>query len=562
MSAPDWSPIVSAHWPELCARLGPRLDAFMDAARQKARQHGLQLDAAVARYLNLCFALGPNFEDKAENEWALALLSNQALGDWVKLHQLVRQAASALRRLEGEGARAAAQLERADAAFMDAYDAHGAQTQGSESPLLARLACDVEMLDIHLLDMDWRQEYSLDQGQWSRMPVSAVPRDFRIRAGQAAPRQISVLSHAAGTGPMARVQLRQHMHACCEQDRHPALSLTGPHGLARWHGHAATALSWEAPAQAMAAAPQAQGQAQPQLLLAETQASISLLKTECCGLRDQGTPTGALETWLWCYRADQFLFAFQRSARLQASWPRGPEVLPTAEPSRLRYECDGQALPTRSWAQGLDQDLPQQLLAGLDQLFALWSAGLHEPAMHADLGLFTGQAGLSWGWRESSQGLDAPAWLRVLGQLDLNQSLELELSGELRQGVTRTRVRLTLKGALPWVCALQRDESHSDLMAQLLGAAASWQIGFQIAFDPIAVDEGAMLGTVSGCTGQLSAECGLRPRPQGGGGWQFFMRMQTTPVTVAVLVQDPVLGQTRKTLALLAGAVLLDWSLG
>lgn len=555
MNTPLWSALVTAHWPELSARLGPRLEDFVGAARQKAALHRLQLDAAVARYVNLCFALGPNFEDKADNEWALALLSNEALGDWARLHQLVLRACKELQRLPGDGARAAAQLQRADAAFMDAHDA---LPRAQDASPLARVACDVDVLDIALLEQDWRREYTLAQGQWSRTPVTPLANAWRIKAGEPLPKQLSVLSHAPGSGPLARVQVRQQMHACCNQDLHPRLTLTGPHGLSRWQGYPARALSWEAHAHAGVAAPTALSP----LLLEETQASISLLNAQCCGLRDSGVATGAMETWLWCYPADQYLFAFQRSAQLQAQWPRGGEALEAAEASVCTYERDGLALPTKAWAQGLDQDLGQQLQQGLERLFAQWAAVTENASMRASVALLNGQGALTWGWRESPSGMAEPAWLRVAAQFDLNQHIDLELSGELTLGLTRTRIGLSLKGALPLARSLNRDAPHKDLMETLLALGERWQIGFQIGFDPIAVDDGAMVSSLSACTGHLSAEWGLRPRPQGGGGWQFFMRMHTTPVTVALVQHDPVLGQSRKTLALLPASPLLDWSLG
>jgi hypothetical protein len=535
-------------------RLGPRLNDFVAAAVQKAGRHHLQQEPAVARYVNLCFALGPNFEDKAENEWALALLSNDALVDWVTLHQLVVKACSVLQGMPVDGPRAAAQLQHADAAFLDSYDA---LPRPDEEPALARVACDIEMLDIGLLEQSGRHEYTLVNGQWSRTSVTLTATALRITAGQAPPRQVTLLSHAPGNGPLARVQVRQHMHACCAQDVHPALRLTGPHGLAHWQGHPATALSWEAPAVAGVPAPSGLGA----LLLVETQASISLLNAQCCGLRDTGVPTGTFETWLWCYRADQYLFAFQRSALLEAQWPRDPQAAPSVALSSLGYERDGVPLPTHVWLEGLDQALPQQLQQGLDHLFAQWAAGLQNASMRTSVGLLQGQCDLTWGWRESALGLAEPAWMRVAGHIDLHNQLDLELSGELALGVTRTRLQLSLKGALPWVCSLQR-EPQADLMQTVLAGGARGQLPFQISFDPIAVEEGAMLSSVSGCTGQLGLECGLRPRTQGGGGWQFYLRLQTTPVSVSLTLHDPVLGHAHKSLVLLPASKLLDWSLG
>jgi hypothetical protein len=109
---------------------------------------------------------------------------------------------------------------------------------------------------------------------------------------------------------------------------------------------------------------------------------------------------------------------------------------------------------------------------------------------------------------------------------------------------------------------VERVSVQENLLETLVAKTTQWKLDFQIAFDPIAVEDAAMVSTLSGCTGNLTGEFGLRPRTQGGGGWQWYMRMESTAVAVDVALHDPILGQSRKFLPLMPATKLLDWSLG
>jgi hypothetical protein len=547
---------LAAYWPELSARLGSRLQDFINAGRQKAGLYQLQMDAAVARYVNLCFALGPNFEDKAENEWALALLSNDMLTDWVKVHQLVVRATAELRRIQADGGRAALQLQHADAAFLDASDA---LPWPDEIPPLGRVACDVDVMDISLLEHEWRREYTCANGVWTLTPVAPIATVLRLSAGEPIPGQITVLSHTVRGSTKARVQVRQRMHACCDQDRHPALSLAGPQGLTGWQGYPARATSWDVlPHGPLGAS------GVPPLLLEETQAAIVLLSAQCCGLRDTGVPIGAFQTWLWCYPADQYLFAMKRNTEPDWHWPLEKNAARQSMQSLTTciYERDSAPLPSKSWVTGFDQDLQQQLFKGLDSLFSVWSQTTRNGTMHAAIGLLNGHAALSWGWRESALAMNEPATLRVVGQVDFNHAFTLELVGDVTLGVTQTRMRLSIHGNVPIAWSVERTRAQDNLLESMVAKTVQWELGFQVTFDPIAVEDAAMVSAVSGCTGSLTGEFGLRPRTQGGGGWQWYLRMQTTAVAVDVLLHDPILGVAGKTVPLLPAIPMLDWSLG
>ena len=57
-----------ASWPQLDARLQERRLPFFDAAHERAARRGLDGWEPRARYVNLCCALGPGFEERPENE--------------------------------------------------------------------------------------------------------------------------------------------------------------------------------------------------------------------------------------------------------------------------------------------------------------------------------------------------------------------------------------------------------------------------------------------------------------------------------------------------------------
>ena len=72
---------ITLHWPDLRVRLGDLLDGFIDVACTNAASHQIARGVLTARFVNVCCALGPNFERKPENEWALAILADERLGE-------------------------------------------------------------------------------------------------------------------------------------------------------------------------------------------------------------------------------------------------------------------------------------------------------------------------------------------------------------------------------------------------------------------------------------------------------------------------------------------------
>ena len=550
---------VAAHWPELTVRLGERLSEFIDAASGNAALHLIAAGAATARFVNVCCAFGPNFERRPENEWALAILADERLGEWVKLHQLVVRGATELKRRVSEGHATSDQLLRSDGALLDALDARE-RAGNSDSVALARLACDLEAVDIRLLEVDWRREYRNFDGAWQLAPVTDFATSLRVGPGSPAPELVCVLTHAPPSGPAARLQIRLLTHAICDQDHHPQVVFAGDHGLWSWKGHNARAVSWLVEARAPEPATNGLGV----MLVEETVPRTSLLLASTCGLRDEGVPTGSLKTYVWAYTCDQWLFTWQRETGPQRQWPRPSGAAPgqAALPTRCRIERNGLGLASARWAQAFQDTLDPELERGFDALFTAWQECATNCSMTLTAGVLCGRSTLTWGWREGPDGLAGRPLMRVLGDFDLTSSIDLLLSGEVVLGTTRTRVRLVVQGSAPMKQQIARERALPGLPEVLLSAVARWRFVYRIEFDPVALDEGALWSEAGPCSGALVGETGLRPRPMGGGGWQWYARLTTEAVSVPVCVHDPVLGQTRRTLALLPALKLLDWSLG
>lgn len=547
--------LLAAHWPAVAERLGDRQAAFLASAAQSAARHGLVDALSQARYLNLCFAFGPGFELKPQHEWALALLADERLQPLVKLHQVLHRARAELQRSGGD----AATLLRADTRLLDDADA-ALQAQDRDAAPLPRQACDIEALELRVLDSDWRHEYRLLGGQWQHVPGPAVPPALRITAEQPAPERLHLLTHAAGRGPLARLQLRQALHAVCGE-RHPAARWLSAEGLSQWHGHEAKAVSW--PVGSLAATPPALG-----LALAEESApAVHLLQVPSCGLRDMGVPLGPQALQVWAWPADQWLWVMQREPASESQWPAesaapAPAATTPSAPTRCRIERDGQPVDARGWVAGFDQQLAQAWQQAMQALFAAWQRSAEQATLRATPGLLTGRAAMTWGWREGSAGLAAEPVLRVAGELDLACSLALTLQGDMDLGGSRARVQLQAEGSQTLCQPVLRDTPRPGLLETVLPLAAELRLPFTITVDPIAHDDGLVWREAGPCSGALTLSAGLRPRQSGGSGWQWFVRAALEPVMAPLVLHDPVLGLTHRQLALLPALPLIDWSLG
>jgi hypothetical protein len=555
---------LAGQWPAMPERLGERYPAFIDLAVQQASQRGLNHAASIARFVNLWFVWGPAFHDKPGFEWAQSLLAApreaRHESEWLTVHQLVQRSLAELQRLPGARIEPQALLA-ADERVLDTFGPHGRQgsmRRPAPEPL-PRTACDLEAADLRLLDEGWHQEYRLVAGDWQRAPVP-VPPPLRVMAGRPLPALIGVLSHQAGQGLQAKLQLRVRTHAVCNGDLHPAVAWLGPHGRWSWAGHETRAFSWP-----VATREQPLPAAGPGSAIAEqTTPEAHKLLVETCGLRDEGEPLGAQATVVSAWPAAQWWLELSRAM------PAPQSLLPGDRPwtrgaTRVRIERDGvpqDAAPVRrQFEDGLDAATAE----GLRRLAAAWrdGPGLGAPRFEAKLGLLLGKAAGTWGWRLGPDGIAAAPLMRLVAALELDAcQAELELGAELLLPGTRTRLALRLAGQAPLRHELRREAEQPPLVAALAPAVASWRWPFTLALEPLAGDQAALLQQAGPVTGALVGEAGLRPGTHGSSGWEWFAALRLEAVAVPLQAVDPLLGQSRWVQPLLPALTLVDWSLG
>ena len=554
----DTEAFLDRHWPEVMARLGDRRAAFLQRVREGAMARGFTAEAQVARFANLCFAFGAGFESRTEHEWALAILLDERLSHRVKLHQLVQRGAAELDRRGGDGTTLAGQLRAIDGLLLDVADAARIEVRGSVQlrppgyEPTARVACDIEAVELRLLDTDGRQEYRRGaEGPWARAAVTP-PAPLRIGAGHPPPDAVHLLSGADGDEACSRLQVRQVTHGRCGLGLHPALQWTSGDGSERWGDPAARSVAWPLKTRRASGPPQ---------LLAEAAPEPSLLEVPSCGLRDEGVPIGALRLPLFTYPAWQWLHALERQAPLGFELPDARSAPPAAAPTRLRCERDGRPEAVDRWQQGFDAGLRAALDGGLQRLLQTWRTQVQEPSLRAEFGLFDGRAALTWGWCEGPRGLASPPVQRVIAELDLAARGELHLQGLVEYAGARARLRLRIEGQARLRTEVERLLVEVPLPQAMQAATLRWRWPVLLAYDPVADGGGCVFGEVGPVSGALVGSLGLRPSPLQGGAWEWFATLALEPVATRVVVHDPLLGRSESHMALLGSQTLLDWSL-
>lgn len=540
---------VGQSWPAVVGRLGERRDAFEAAVAQRAAAHGLPTPADVARYLNLCLAFGHGFEDKTENEWALAILADERLQPSVKLHQLVHRATRELQRRPAD----AHTLQAVDQALLDLVDAERDRS-GTEVQHMPRVACDIEAVELRLLDTAWRHEYQRGEGGWSRVAATA-PAPVRIGAGHAAPASVHLVTGTDGDKERVRLQVRQVPHGSCGLGLHPAVQWLSPAGVSTWREHAARSVAWPVAAQVPAADAGLR-------LLAEPSPDVTLLELPSCALRDEGVPMGAQRLQLWAWPATQWLLALERRAPMGYELPDARSAPPAAAPTRVRIERDGQPQAAESWARALDDGLRTALGEGLQRLLQAWQPHVQEPSLRAEFTLLDGRSTLTWGLREGPRGMASPPLLRVVAELDLAASGELHLGGMVEYAGAKARLHLRIEGQARLQQLLERLLADVPLLETLQAAQLRWRWPVRLEYDPVADDSGCVFSEAGPCTGAIQGSLGLRPSLTRGGAWELFAQMSLEPVSTRVVVHDPLLGRSESHMALLGSINLLDWSHG
>ncbi len=579
---------LAGQWPAMPDRLGDRYTAFVDLAVQHAQRRGLLHAPSVARYVNLVFVWGPAFEDKPGFAWARALwppaaepaagadAPDQWQAGWRIQHQLLQRSLAELQALP-DSRIAPATLRDADARLLDRFGAlgHCAEPHPAEAqPSLPRVACDIEAAELRLPDSAAVAVYRLVQGDWQR-GASPVPPPLRVDATHGLPTRISLLSPAAGAA-VTRLQLRVKPHAQCSDTRHPAVQLLGPLAHAAWVGAETRALGSELPSRVQVDQPGGPGTAIAQ----DTSPELYRLAIDSCGLRDEGTAVGPLQTRVQAWPATQWWLELTRSAPAAQTLLPGPRAWARGL-TRCRVERDGQPADAAALKAVFDDGLDAELAVALQRLAAAWEQlpGLQQPGLEAQMGLLTGRAALTWGWQLGPGGLDSDAWMRLVAQLEL-QALQasLQFSGELGVAGVRGRIGLQLEGQVPLAGVVQRDGPEPTLPAvSALAAltappalpaltallplvAARWRLPFTARLDALAADHAALLQLAGPCSGALVGEAGLRANTHGGSGWEWFATLRLEAVAVPLQCTDPLLGVREWLQPLLPAAVLMQWS--
>lgn len=549
--------IVTQAFPAVDARLGERKSALLELGWQRASALGLSHGLAVGRYLASWFVMGAEFETKPGYEWALKLLDQPERPEGQRIFQLGRRTREELQRRTGQAANGQPTPADFDAALA-VLDTELSE-QGRMGSLLPRerlrlgSACDLDAVDITLIEPAPLQHYAMEQGQWRRVPTVLDPDKLRVMALQGQeplPEQLNLLSLSEGGS--SRLRLRCRAAHVCDSTVHPLVDFNGMHGHYERRGPLTQDLQITLPLEA----------GPPQALMAvEGGASYSHLGLAGCGLRESGAPMGEQSVRLAIYPAEQTMLAWRREAGPALHLPAEP-ITPPPEP-RARIERDGQTLAAKRWQAGL-AELDQQLNEKLADLLVAWEreSGVSNGRLQAEPAVMTGAAALTWGWAPSPEGLAALPFYRVAGLLDLVAcQLNLRLSGELALLGSRSRLQLHCGARQVLQFNAQRGPQDADLMAVFKPAQIEFRHPFVLQLENIATPELALLDQAGPVSGAVVGAAGLRLHPSAPG-FQWFARIAIEPVSVALHLHDPVLGQQRAMIRpLLPATTLLDWSL-
>jgi hypothetical protein len=550
--------VLAQAFPEAAARLGERQAALLDLGWQRAQILNLSHALALARYLATWFVFGADIDSKPG--WAQQILTQENKSEGLRIFQLGRRAREELQRHSAKpeggnsGLTAPAAFDTALALLDTELAAHGAM--GSLLPrerLQLGSACDVDAADLTQIESGLRQHYSIEQGQWQRVPTLVDADKLRVLSAQGQellPEQLNLLSPA--DGGQVKLRLRCLAKHVCDAAVHPLVNFNGVHGQYDRRGPMTQDLLVTLPQERLAA---------PVQMAAQHGATLSQLSLGGCGLRDSGAPMGEQSVRLAVYPAEQTMLAWRRDPSPTISLP-AETALPASAP-RCRLERDGQAQATQRLQAGL-ADLDAQLSHSLGRLFTAWEreSGVIGGRLQAEPAVLAGSAGLTWGWAAHPEGIAKAPYHRVAAMLDLVAcQLNLRLSGELALQGARSRVHLHCGAREP----LQFNAQRGPLDADVLGVFKSAQIAFRHPFvlqlENIATPELAMLDAIQPVAGAVVGAAGLRPHPSGAG-LQWFANISIEPVSVLLHLHDPMLGQQRQIpWPLLPAMTLLDWSL-
>ena len=566
------SAVLAETWPALTERLGDRWPAFVEAAMQQGRKHGLRDARDLARYASLWCIWGPSFDGKPSFAWAAEILGDARRGAALKLHQLAHRTRLELQqRQAAEGGAAAgaapvlttAQFESALAgvdARIGRLAAARAVFPSNEPVSVAVKPCDLGVIDMMVSEAETLQEYRHSPNGWQRFAVAKLAEGaVKWTRAPEEPVELAVTSHALRGGAPARLNLRIETHAVCDPRVHPEVVHVGSEGHLAWKGRdtARLSLALYAPSPA-----NARPNAPPPGIATEVPFDLQTVRIASCGLRDAGAPFGDVAMEVRVYDAAQWLTEVRNPAWEPMVWPAPAEAAP-APAATCRLEKDGAPVEVAAWQKGW-RDLPGAFRAGMERLYNEWARVLDNPAsrLEVEASPLVGQAGVTWGWKRTSAKTVA---MRTEGALDLLAlSLELRLSGELVEGAARARIRIHCKGRSELRMSIAQLGDKGQEGSDLKSVLRTWRFPFTLEIEPLAGAEPSTLSAASGplpIIGALVGECGLRARGDGPG-LQWFFALRAEPVTIVSEITDPVLGSARRTRKIFPAMSLVDWSAG
>ncbi|MDE3011272.1 MAG: hypothetical protein KGI67_10330 [Pseudomonadota bacterium] len=555
-------------FPDVAARAGERLPALVAHAAEAAAVHGLYDVLCIARLLACWCAWGVGFESRPEFAWALAILSDHRRHEGVKVFQLCLRVAEELERVPARPGVPSAQPGRpAFEAALAEYDralGHWGPLGGlvPMPPIRLGAPCDLDAVDLRVIDNAWRQRYERSGGRWQR--VTAVPAEdgVLLKAGEpdALPQVLTVLSRSLDAGDPAQLRVRTLARQACDAAVHPWLRINDLQGLQEWRGVAAADVC--VPLIAAAAFEPEPPRLTPAIAY-EDSAQHLLLRIETCGLRPSGLPLREARTELAIYPADQWLIEWERAPATRRSWPASERSGGDTAVPACRIERDGSARDASAWIAGL-QALDTQLLAALEGLVLAWerSSGVQNGQVHAEPTVLAGRSGLGWGWCEDGGRLDVAPFMAGTGFAELSAcALQLELEGLLRLGDAPARLRLACAGKAALSAEWTRTDGGKDWAATLAPVNCSFRDSFELALRPLADDSGCLVNQAGPVEGALVGAFGMRPCV-GSPGLQWYAQLRIEAVSVLLSVHDPLLGLQTRRCPLLPDLTLLDWSLG
>jgi hypothetical protein len=544
-------------FPEARGRLGARWAEFVEHGASRAAAYGLDHMLCVARFLAGWAACGAEFETR--QPWAAAILTDTRRSQGAKAYQLCVHVLEQLRSAPQSGQPVATDFVEALRRIDDRLA--GAGRLASLLPrerIRLGAACDIDAVELRLVDTDWRRHYTALDGPWRREPCApraasvTLVHDALADAAPRLPGQITLLGRPAGADAAARLRVRLKAEQRCDARMHPLLQCLEPSGARSLRGDAAGDATLSVHARADDATPRHMGE--------EDSPQFSVLTLGSCGLRARGVPIGELSTMLAAYDATQHLIGWRRESG--TPWQLPADAPPPIPAARCRRERDGEPADASAWLRGFHA-LDAQLQQGLARLLSAWEreSGVTDGRLAIEATLLAGRAGITWGWAEGPQGIAAPPYMRMEGLLDLVACrLALRFTGMLARGGSRSSLELSTDGSASLSGAWERGPGDGALFALAARLQVAVRQRFELTVRPLADAGLAVLGACGPLRGAISGAVGLEQRPDGPG-LRWFARLNVEPVVARMRLCDPLLGVQTFEQALLPGQAIVDWSL-